>query len=399
MTAVIGLPVALLAIALIFWPGAAWFAWLPVPLAAVLALLVAGLGCILTRQTRWLFALAVLATHLFLVHQALFGAVTLGQAASMVQFLPILSLLWLLVLALRTPPAIASLAGLAWLLVLLGSLGLFWLPWVASAANEAGLLSNPMQRVVSGIHLTWLHVFAAAALSVVWLALIVERRGDVVVRTHAMLSALILILAAFIDQPRVIGWVALVAAGVVVLGLAFQLVHLAYIDDLTGLLQRRALNARLERLGRKAAVVMLDVDHFKAFNDQWGHDVGDQVLRLLGHLLHSEKGLQAFRYGGEEFTLVFSHAHRERIERQLEALRERVSGYPLVVRESGRPEDDRRGRQDRGNSGNENTLSVTISLGWTVRRHDDTPDAIIKRADEALYKAKNAGRNRVCFIE
>ena len=183
------------------------------------------------------------------------------------------------------------------------------------------------------------------------------------------------------------------AAFSILLTLAFQMLHLAYIDELTQLPQRRALMSHLNRLGRKSAVCMLDVDHFKKFNDTYGHDVGDQVLKLLGSILGKVKGLTAYRYGGEEFTLVFNHNNADTLEEKLEEVRLAVAEYPLVIRKPDRPSKTDTGKSQRGSGTGEKVVNVTISLGCCIKQKGETPMQLLKRADEALYAAKKAGRN------
>ncbi len=155
--------------------------------------------------------------------------------------------------------------------------------------------------------------------------------------------------------------------------------------------------AHLKRLGRNSAVTMLDVDHFKKFNDTWGHDTGDQVLRLLGSVLSDVKGYTPYRYGGEEFTLVFSNNKKDQLEQILEEVRERVASYPLVIRQSERPKDETQGKEQRGKTADKKVVNVTISLGCAIRQQGEKPEQMLKRADEALYAAKKAGRNKVSF--
>lgn len=177
--------------------------------------------------------------------------------------------------------------------------------------------------------------------------------------------------------------------------------QMAFRDDLTGLPGRRALNERLQRLGRRYAIAMTDVDHFKKFNDTYGHDLGDQVLRVVAsHLRKVGGGGRAYRYGGEEFTIVFPGKRAQQCVPFLDELREAIQDYDIVIRdEKNRPEDRREGRARRG-QGRGQTVSVTISMGVAERDagHPD-PEAVIKAADQALYRAKEGGRNRVCTHE
>jgi len=173
--------------------------------------------------------------------------------------------------------------------------------------------------------------------------------------------------------------------------------QMAFRDELTGLPGRRALNERLQRLGRTYVIAMTDVDHFKKFNDTHGHDVGDQVLRLVASRLgRVTGGGRAYRYGGEEFALVFAGKTVEECAPHLEAVREVIANYAIQLRDqNSRPQDDSAGRQRRAGSAG-STVSVTISIGVAERQIDHrSPDEVLKSADQALYSAKGAGRNCV----
>ena len=170
---------------------------------------------------------------------------------------------------------------------------------------------------------------------------------------------------------------------------------MAYHDGLTGLPARRALHEALLRAGRRYTVAMVDVDHFKQFNDRYGHDVGDQVLRMVGAALAQVSGGgKAFRYGGEEFALVFSGRtvdecapHLEELRRTVEATSFTVRGRVRPLKKPARPKAGRKRRKQ---------LAVTVSIGVAERgERRDTPEAVITAADRALYRAKEAGRNRV----
>ena len=181
------------------------------------------------------------------------------------------------------------------------------------------------------------------------------------------------------------------------ISLAHEGYHMAFRDELTGLPGRRALNERLQRMGRVYTLAMADVDHFKKFNDTHGHDVGDQVLRLVASRLSKVTGGgRAYRYGGEEFALVFAGKTAEECVPHVEAVREMIANYVMHLRDQhNRPQDDTAGRQRRAGSGG-GTVSVTISIGVAERQADHrNPEAVLKSADQALYSAKGAGRNCV----
>ena len=177
---------------------------------------------------------------------------------------------------------------------------------------------------------------------------------------------------------------------------AHEAYQMAFRDELTGLPGRRALNERLQRLGRNYVLAMSDVDHFKKFNDTHGHDVGDQVLRLVASKLSKiGGGGRAYRYGGEEFALVFAGKTLEECLPHLEVIREAIATYNIHLRNpDSRPQDDQQGRQRRAGAA-ATTVAVTVSIGAAERQEQRTPEEVLKSADQALYSAKGAGRNCV----
>jgi GGDEF domain-containing protein len=187
-------------------------------------------------------------------------------------------------------------------------------------------------------------------------------------------------------------------AGAILFVAVLQETHrLAFADELTGLPSRRALQESLHSLGPVCAVAMADVDHFKKFNDVHGHDIGDQVLKLVAaRLAEVEGGGVAFRYGGEEFCVIFDGRTAAQALPHLEAIRASIEDYQMAIRSEERPRDPEAGTLLRGVTLPQKVLSVTVSIGVAERQNlDMKPMAAIKLADEALYRAKNAGRNRV----
>jgi diguanylate cyclase (GGDEF)-like protein/PAS domain S-box-containing protein len=155
---------------------------------------------------------------------------------------------------------------------------------------------------------------------------------------------------------------------------------LAYRDGLTGLANRQALDRKLESLaaaGTPYLLAMLDLDHFKAINDRWGHEAGDRVLRAVAETLSRSMrdGDTAGRYGGEEFVLVMERTDSADGLRALERLMRGIAEQQVLL--------------DSGES-----IRMTMSAGLAAAAGDDEDDAL-RRADRALYRAKAAGRNRV----
>jgi len=202
-------------------------------------------------------------------------------------------------------------------------------------------------------------------------------------------------------QPLELALMSAAALTSLCISLAHEGFHMAFRDELTGLPGRRALNERLQRMGRVYTLAMADVDHFKAFNDTHGHDVGDQVLRMVASQLRRVPGGgQAYRYGGEEFTLVFPGKTAAEAMPHLETVRRAIEAYQMRLRDKpARPKADQIGQRRRGGRGGRGVrpLRVTVNIG-VAERSDAlrAPDAVIKAADQALYKAKDGGRNQVC---
>lgn len=171
--------------------------------------------------------------------------------------------------------------------------------------------------------------------------------------------------------------------------------RMAYVDELTGLPGRRALNEALADVRGEYTVAMVDIDHFKKFNDEHGHDVGDQLLRMVGaRLAQTGGGGRAFRYGGEEFAVLFPGQAVEAVVPHLEDLRRSVESTGFTVRGGKRPR--KKPERARRDPGARRRVSVTVSVGVAGPRTPDMPaDAVVRAADAALYRAKRAGRNRL----
>jgi two-component system cell cycle response regulator len=163
--------------------------------------------------------------------------------------------------------------------------------------------------------------------------------------------------------------------------------ELAVTDQLTGLHNRRYMTGQLDSLvqrsvlgGDPVAALLIDIDHFKKINDTFGHDVGDEVLREFALRLASN--VRAIdlpcRYGGEEFTVIMPDTQLEDAMRIAERIRMHVAGSPFRVAQG------------------KELLTVTISIGVSATLGEtDTPEALLKRADEGVYEAKASGRNAV----
>ena len=168
---------------------------------------------------------------------------------------------------------------------------------------------------------------------------------------------------------------------------------MAYLDELTGLPGRRALRERFQRVGGVYTVAMLDVDHFKKFNDTYGHDTGDAVLRMIAaKMARVSGGGSSYRYGGEEFTIVFPGRNNNEAWPHLDALRDQIAKSRFVISRV-----DRR-KNGKGKKPTKNkSVKVTVSIGIAdSRANPSSPWDVLKRSDKALYRAKGKGRNCVC---
>ena len=283
--------------------------------------------------------------------------------------------------------------------------------WVAASGRSAlsgtvwqdllehWLLRSSPERV--SVPLLGRLLFAAAFATAIWRAWPrkAERLGPLEVGLAGVLLAFYL--ACEWARSMVVFGVFTAAAGLVlVVAMLQESYRLAFHDELTGLPGRRALQEAMAGLGPGYVIAMADVDHFKSFNDTHGHDIGDQVLKLVAaRLAEVEGGGRAFRYGGEEFTVLFPEATLAQAESHLQAIRAAIEAYQMAVRGEDRPRNKEEGAKRRlGDDpvSPEKLLSVTVSIGAAAPGGDaKTPAQVLKAADEALYRAKRGGRNRV----
>ncbi len=276
----------------------------------------------------------------------------------------------------------AGFAALAWLA---------WWPWPIAAVQRRLVAALPETWL--GLHQPALAAFLAAA-AVVTVQLLRKRTPF----EGAALVSLGLSLAALASGGDGDGQVLFMAgAG------AAQLVALlqgaaasAVTDPLTGLPSRRALDERLAELGGPFVVALVDIDHFKKVNDVHGHPVGDQVLRMVAARLREVGGGgTAYRYGGEEFAVLFPGKTPAAVEPHLEALRRSVAAAPFALRGADRPR-RKPGRPSPATARTE-TFTVTVSIGAARSRPGSAAGAVVAAADRALYRAKASGRNTVAW--
>jgi diguanylate cyclase len=156
----------------------------------------------------------------------------------------------------------------------------------------------------------------------------------------------------------------------------------AMTDALTNLSNRKAFDEAVARAcvdpDSTLSLAVIDIDHFKRFNDTWGHQTGDQVLRYVASVIGrvGEDPRMAARYGGEEFAILFPNETVSQVFAELDQMRDEIATRMLKRR-----------------STNEDLGTVSISIGVAQRHNGETPTALIGRADAALYESKHAGRN------
>lgn len=197
----------------------------------------------------------------------------------------------------------------------------------------------------------------------------------------------------FSDTPPITSLLTSAGLLMFVIALIQESWSMAYIDHLTGLPGRRALNERLMKLSGTYSIAMMDIDHFKKFNDRYGHDAGDEVLRMVaGRIKNIGAGGKVYRYGGEEFTIVFPSKAASEVMDNLEVIRQRVEQSPFYPSRK-----ERRKTTKKKSAAKRRGVTITISIG--IADHSERyplPVNVIKAADKALYRAKKNGRNRVC---
>jgi diguanylate cyclase (GGDEF)-like protein len=235
--------------------------------------------------------------------------------------------------------------------------------------------------------------------SVVAVAVAAAVRRSVVIASLAWaLAALAFALHSW-TRPLDVAIAMTVASAALALAVLQESYRMAFRDELTGLPGRRALNEALQAVGRRYAIAMVDVDHFKKLNDTHGHDVGDQVLRLVAtRLARVGGGGRAFRYGGEEFSVLFPGKTAAEATPHMEALRAGIADYQMTVRSANRPWLSRMGKRHRGETTIAPTLAVTVTVSVGIAERvgrSASPETVIRAADRALYRAKRSGRNRL----
>jgi len=288
--------------------------------------------------------------------------------------------------------------GFSLAFILLGLICVQLGPWLPQANEAAQIYYAP--HPVEGYVLSFGVTLLVTLVTLVGTALLCVRNEEVEAALLGAFLSLYLALA-LLHVEHISVAMCTAAALCLVWGLLRSSHAMAYRDELTGLPGRRALNERLKMLGGNFTIAMLDVDHFKRFNDTYGHDVGDEVLRLVASRIRRVRGGgTAYRYGGEEFCIVFPRKTVEDAVEPLERVREEIANYSMSIRDRNlRPVRAREGNRRRGATRlGSNHVSVTISAGIAARSAANRDaDAVLAAADKKLYQAKKAGRNRLAY--
>lgn len=349
------------------------------------------------NRSRLVFALLVLAVaDRALVHYAAGGAATEGLGRFVYNAVSLLLPLNLVAFSLLRERGLLTLWGLWRLcLLLLQIVAAFMVCWYLYPDPDRWLEYTILDvPALTSLRLAQPAMIVFAGSFLVLPARSLRRRGAM---ESGFLWALVsCLLALAMDGPAEGATIFFSTAGLVLVISLIESSHtMAFRDELTGLPGRRALNEALLRLGSRYTVAMVDVDFFKRFNDRYGHDVGDQVLKMVAARLNDVSGGgKAFRYGGEEFAVIFPGRSSDQAVPHLESLRKSVERSSFRVRGRKRPR--QKPVAPLAESGSRDRAAVTVSIG--VAERDDrcpSPEQVVQAADKALYRAKQTGRNRV----
>lgn len=289
---------------------------------------------------------------------------------------------------------LVTMHGAVRLAVLLGQLLLLGWGYSQAAGELIAWLGRPIATlpILEGIPFSQLAILVMS-ICLVALLVIFARRAEAIEGSFVWVLAS---LAAGLWFPDDLAFWGGLACFLLLIALVESSFKMAFNDELTGLPARRAMNEYLLKMGRRYTIAMVDVDHFKKVNDTHGHDVGDQVLRMVATCLRRVSGGgRAYRYGGEEFAVIFASKDPQRALPHLEELREKISAAGFVLRSRKRPKKKPDALSSK--TAGKTRLQVTVSIG-VASRNDKlvNPEQVIKAADQALYKAKKGGRNKVC---
>jgi len=364
------------------------------PILELLPFLLLGLSFILGyRFNRSLIIYSALLFILIYVYLSISSPLSVGQKLVTLNSLSIFLALNITLLCFYSERGIFTAIGLSrFVLILVQAGGLIWLIY-----NKPPQWYALVNQIIFPALEVKLSFFSQPALLSILISIILISssyltranpfRSAIFVSMFLLIYGMTLPANEFLSQSILLSYALLLP----LLTLVSESYRMAFMDDLTNLPGRRALNETMNKLGSSYVLAMLDVDHFKKFNDTYGHDAGDDVLQLLGARLKGVTGGgKPFRYGGEEFTIVFFGASLDDVKDHLEELREAVASKKFALRKQERRKKNKAAKKNK----DQRHVSVTISIGYAERNNKhSTPAAVIKAADKALYRAKKKGRN------
>jgi diguanylate cyclase (GGDEF)-like protein len=391
----LGMPFSILFFYLLF---VAYFEQIPaniMPFVPVISLLPLGVGMLLSihfdRSRIFYLLFITVMTLVFLDFDSIIDLSTLEERLFL-NIATVLAPLNFLIIALLAERGFITIFGLTRILVLFFQMGVIFY-MIRNHADIIGpyldilllqeSLTNWTTMSDAGLILGFILLFAIGGLAV---------RSNRTYVLGAITGSLVCYLAGIHFHHLTQSYVMYGAIGVIsIIALLEESYKLAYHDELTDMPARRALVAEMAKLGRNYSLAMVDIDHFKKFNDTHGHDVGDEVLKMVASKLEEVTGSgKAYRYGGEEFTIVFAGKEVNECKIHLDVIRERVAITPFILR--AHTNDARK----KGKKQDDKTLYVNVSIGLAMHtKRQETPMDVLKKADNALYRAKETGRNRV----
>ncbi len=355
-------------------------------LAEVLAVLLLVLGWRF-RRGRLVVAAVALALANFLVRGPLADASSEAGLAALAIMLPVtLAVLSLLPERPINHPLILGLLAAvvvqSWLITAIGS--------AQPSIHNGGLIASTSELLTSPDLGRLVFLIAGAFIALAYAARHSTFEGSLLWVTAASALAL---LAWKGPHAATLAFAA--AQLVLLIGLVEDSYRLAYHDELTSLPGRRALEEALRTLDGNYAIAMVDIDHFKRFNDRHGHAAGDQALRMVAAELQKVgRGGKAYRYGGEEFAILFPGTSPSEASEPLETVCKAIADRRFAIRSSDRPR--KKPDPPRKSSRPPKLISVSVSIGFAgPSARNSGSNAVLRAADRALYRAKNKGRNRV----
>lgn len=370
------------------------------PLVHAYAYIVLGAGVLLgwyLDRSRIVLAMLLLAlADRGLLHFAAGEAATAGAGRIVFNAVALLLPLNLLALSLITEHRIRIRSEIVRLSLIL--LQVFLVAWIClpDQADVAASLEFPF---VDPWYAGWTPI-AQPALLAFGAALVLQTARFILFRRPIESGFVWALVAAFIAlHVSRAGWSPtnfFATAALILIVAAYQATHaFVHYDELTGVRGRDDLKAALLRLGAQYAIAMVDVDHLKQINDQYGYSVGNQVLQNVAAKITKVSGDgEAFCYSGGKFTVIFRAKSVADALPHLEALRKAVETSPFTLRDRGRPL--KKPDTPTADSSSRKELSVTISIGIAERdERKAKPDQVVKAAERALFRAKRAGRNQV----